>query len=170
MTKRNVCVLVLLAPLFSVSTQGQKTRSEPPYRPGELCDEIVTTVYPEWHAWMPRQKLARVEVRNCRVGESGFLQIAAWTSHASEPGLVVDTKRMTIVKLAMAGNVFVLQTAGASSDVVQVVYYKNGTPHLAFSDATRADVHIDMTAKKVILRWPQEKGPERVYEFPTGEY
>jgi hypothetical protein len=134
----------------------------------KLCDEVVTTLYPEWRSKLPRHKLRRVDVRNCRVGDWGVLQIAAWREGGGEPALVVDTDRTTIVKLAMAGNVFVLETAGASSNVVQAVVYENGIPRLALRDAIKAYAHIEVNWKKVVLGLPQEKGPERVYEFPTG--
>jgi hypothetical protein len=151
-----------------MSASGQQTRSGPPYRPGELCDEVVTTLYPEWSAKISRERLARVEVRNCRVKDWGFLQIAAWNEDATRPSLVVDTRRTTIVKVAIAGDVFVLETAGASSNVVQVVVYKNGRPQLVLDDAIKAYAHIEITWKKVVVGLPQEKGPDKVYEFPTG--
>jgi hypothetical protein len=68
----------------------------------------------------------------------------------------------------MVGDVFVLETAGASSNVVQVVLYENGTPRLALIDSIRAYARIDMSWKKVVVGLPQEEGPEKVYEFPTG--
>jgi hypothetical protein len=147
---------------------SQEIRGRPPYRADDLCSEIVTTLYPQWTAKIPPQKLRRVEIRNCRVQNWGFLQIAAWGEDASSPSLVVDTRRTTIVKAAMVRDVFVLETAGASSNVVQVVVYHNGTPRLVLDDSIKAYAHIEMSWKKVVVGLPQEKGPERVYEFPTG--
>jgi hypothetical protein len=166
MTRKSLWMLVVLAFWLGVPGMTQRGSTAPP----KLCEEVVTTLYPEWHSKLPRQKLARIEVRNCRVEDWGFLQIAAWNSDASEPSLVVDTKRSTIERLVMAGNVFVLETAGASSNVVQVVVYQSGRPQLVFSDATRGEVHIETTWQKVIVRRPQEGGPARVTEFPTGRY
>jgi hypothetical protein len=138
----------------------------------ELCDEVVTTAYPRWASARPRQTLPRVEVRVCRVDERGwgFLQIAAFEEHASQPSLLVDTLRTTIVKMAMAGDVFVLETAGASSNVVQVIVYEKGVPRLVLHDAIKAYAHIDMSWKKVVVGLPQQDGSEIVHEFPTGMY
>ena len=157
--------MILLLVFVAAPALGQNDRGSPP----KLCDEVVTTVYPQWLSRVPRQELRRVEVRNCRVEDWGFLQIAAWSDHGQRPALVVETKRSTIVKIAMTGDVFVLETAGASSNVVQVVVYEKGQPRLALSDAVKAYAHIDMSWKKVVVGLPQEEGPERVYEFATGE-
>jgi len=47
--------------------------------------------------------------------------------------------------------------------------YEKGTPTLVLNDAIKAYAHVDMSWKKVIVALPQQTGPERVYEFPTGE-
>lgn len=158
-------MIALLVFLFSISAFGQGAHASRP----KLCDEVVTTMYPEWISRIPRPNMRKVEVRNCRIGDWGFLQIAAWPDRGEQPSLLVETNRSTIVKIAMAGNVFVLETAGASSNVVQVVTYDKGTPRLVLSDAIKAYARIDMSWKKVVVALPQQKGPERVYEFPTGE-
>ena len=161
-----VAVLLLLTP--GAPMLGQHERSEPPYQAGDLCAEVVSTLYPQWTSRTTRESLARIEVRNCPVADWGFLQIAAWEEGASRPTLVVDTRRTTIVKVAMAGDVFVLETAGASSNVVQVVQYKSGRPQLVLDDAIKAYAQVDISWKKVVISLPQEKAPPKVYEFPTG--
>jgi hypothetical protein len=156
-----VRVLLLCFPLVLAAETERET-------PGELCKEVVTTLYPKWSAGEPRDRLRRVEVRNCRVASWGFLQIAAWKDSGTLPSLVVDTRRVTIVKAAMAGDVFVLETAGASSNVVQVVLYQGGEPKLVLDDAVKAYAQIELGWKKVSVILPGEGGTARVYEFPTG--
>ncbi len=161
LNKMLALIITLIGLAFSQSVQRSGTKP---------CEEVVTSLYPEWHSKLPREKLRHVDVRNCRTGDWGILQVAVWPEGGQNPGLVVDTNRSTIVKIAMAGDVFVLETAGASSNVVQVIVYRNGLPRLALSEAIKAYAHIDISWKKVIVGLPQEKGPERVFEFPTGEY
>jgi hypothetical protein len=168
MTSNAVCAIVVLLPTLGLAAPVQQVQTTAPHPPGHLCEEVVTTHYPQWTSKISRDRLARVEVRNCRVEDWGFLQIAAWNADAARPSLVVDTRRTTIVKTAMVGNVFVLETGGASSNVIQVVVYKDGRPQLVFDDAIKAYAHIDITWRKVVVGLPQDKGPEKVYEFSTG--
>ena len=129
MHNRSVCISPLLAVVLAMPALSH-AQTIPPRKP---CDEIVTTVYPGWLSRVPRQTLRRVEIRNCRVRDFGILQIVAWREGANVPDLVEDTDRFSIVKVAMSGDVFVLETAGASSNVVQVVLYENGIPRLAIA-------------------------------------
>lgn len=157
-------MLLLLAWVVSLSAVGQAA----PASNNGLCPEIVSTFYPQWTAKLQTERLRRIEVRNCRVEDWGFLQIAAWEEDASRPTLIVDTCRTTIVKAAMARDVFVLETAGVSSNVVQVVTYENGKPRLALDDAIKAYAGVDITWKKVVVVLSDGRDSERIYEFPTG--
>lgn len=161
---------IALPLLFVAFALGQETRSEPPYGPGDLCDEVVTTLYLRWVPGASRDRLARIEVRNCGLENHASLQIAAWNEDAIRPNLLAHTGGITIQRVTMDGNVFVLETTGASNSIFHVVIYDRGKPRLVFHDATRADVRIETTGQKVIIRWPQKEGADRVYEFPTGRY
>jgi hypothetical protein len=170
MTNQYLLKVVLLFSALSLGMFAQETRSEPPYGPGVLCDEVVTALYPRWIPGASRDRLARVEVRNCRLEGHASLQIAAWSEGAIRPDLLVHTNGIVIQRAVIDGNVFVLETEGASNNIFHVVIYDRGKPRLVFHDATRADVRIETTGQRVIIRWPQEKAPDRVYEFQTGEY
>lgn len=170
MIRKQIGVVVLLSLGCNWVSLGQEPRGGPPYRPSDLCDDVVQTFYLRWIPGASRNKLARVEIRNCRLDNHAALQIAAWNEDAVHPSLLADTYGITIQRVVMDGNVFVLETAGASNNIFHVVIYDRGKPRLVFHDATRADVRVETTGEKVILRWPQGDAPARVYEFPTGRY
>jgi hypothetical protein len=170
MTNKHIWAVVLLLLGSSLAKSGQEPRAEPPYGPSDLCDEVVSTFYLRWIPGVSRNKLARVEVRNCRFKDHAALQIAAWNEEAIRPNLMVHTQGITLQRVVLSGNVFVLETAGASNNIFHVVIYDRGKPRLAFHDATREDVRIETSAQSVIVRWPQREGRDRVYEFPTGRY
>jgi len=170
MTNNCLWMAVLLLPSLGVGEVSQQTRSVPPYAPEDLCGEVVFTLYPRWAAGTSRDRLARVEVRNCPSENHVSLQIAAWNEDADRPSVLVDTMGVAIQRVVMEGNVFVLETAGASNNIFHVVIYDRGKPRLVFHDATRGDVRIETTWQKVTIRWPQKDAPDRVYEFPTGRY
>ncbi len=163
----NRSIFQMLICLWALTCTSATAQPQPSSR-AEPCADVITTLYPEWHAKLPRETLPRIEIRNCRLGDWGILQIAAYRAGSGAPDLVVDTARTTVVKCVMARKVFILETAGASSNVVQVVTYDNGVPRLALSEAIRAYSRIQMSWKSVTVGLPQEDGSERKFEFATG--
>ena len=71
--------------------------------------------------------------------------------------------------VSVVDSVFVFETAGASSNVVQVIVFKNGKPELAMNDAFKAYVDIRVTGDWVTITVPKiGANPEKVFRFPTG--
>ena len=156
------CLAICLM-LSGLHLMGQADEKMP-----ELCSDVITTLVPQRVFQVPTQKLPRVELRSCEPGVSETLQIAAWERSASRPSLVVETSRSTIVQLAMSSNVFVIHSAGGSSDGLQVVVFNQGKPHLALEKYLRAAITIRLERDEVIVE-TREETKTSVFKFSKDE-
>jgi hypothetical protein len=137
-------------------------------REPRICDQLVTTLIPQRVFRVPDNQLPRVEIRSCAAGISEGLQLVAWQRGAFAPSLVVDTYRFTVAQLVMSGNAFVIQTAGGTTDVLQVIVYENGKPRLALERFIKGYPTITTRYEEVRIDIPQEDGPGAQVSFPTG--
>lgn len=131
----------------------------------QVCKQVLATLGTRRVFRLPLSTMQRVEIRTC---EEGSLQLVAWEKDRPAPSLVVETNRTSIVQLLVLGNVFVFETAGASSDVVQVILFEAGKPRLAFNDAFKATARIETSWKTVRMTVRNDDGSERTLTFPTG--
>jgi hypothetical protein len=106
-----------------------------------------------------------LEVRSCW---PGVLQLVAWGKNRVEP-LIVETSRTSIVSIATADDsVYVVETGGMSSNVIQAVVFEGGVPRLAFSDAFKAYAEIKISKIEVVVRIRVPGEPDKVLTFSTG--
>lgn len=130
-----------------------------------LCQELVTTLYFSWGAAGRPQPEPRLEIRYC----PGNLQFVAWTRPGQGPALVVDSRETHLDRMVLAGKVFVAFLSGASNYLVKVLVVEEGAARLAFEDATRGEVQVEVDAQKLVLTIEEQGGVRRSREFPTGE-
>lgn len=151
---------VVVRPVVSGQERSQR-------QPVEPCPLVVSRLGRDASVLTEPGKGNVLEIRSC---EPGVLQLVAWGRRATEP-LVVETGRTSLVSLVMsAENVFVVETAGASSNVVQVVVFENGVPRLALNDSARAFADIRVAWKEVVVTLAPPGEPARVFRFSTGNY
>ena len=68
----------------------------------------------------------------------------------------------------MAGDIIVIETAGASSNMVHVFEFKRGSaPRLLFENAFKQYLHAETSYKEVLL-YIAGDGPPVVLRFATG--
>ena len=130
-----------------------------------LCREIVTQLFPEGKPRTSIGDLPRLEVRRC---DEGILQVVGWSPKESVPHLIRDTNRTSITSLVTAGNVAVLETAGASSNVVQVIVFEAGKFTVAFEDAFKSYATITTSWKEVKITCFRSSQDTVERTFPTG--
>ncbi len=129
-----------------------------------LCDKVLTTLVRGSSSIGYAQRGNYLEIRSC---EPGVLQLAAWGLRQTAP-LVVETNRTSIVSLAtISDTVYAIQTAGASSNVVQVIVFENGIPRLALNEAIRAYADILITWKELVITIPSADSKPKVFKFAT---
>ena len=130
------------------------------------CGEILTQVFPRMGRGVSAKDVARLEIRRC--GEEGFLQLVGWARQETKPHLVADTMRTSVVSLLSSGDVTVVETAGASSNVVQVVIFESGRFRVAFEDAFKSYATISTSWKEVRIICRRANGEIVERTFPTG--
>jgi hypothetical protein len=80
-----------------------------------LCDKVLTRLARSAGIDRDRRAGNVVEIRAC---DPGVLQLVAWGTAAERP-LIVDTNRTSVASMTTAADtVYVIQTAGASSNVI----------------------------------------------------
>jgi hypothetical protein len=158
------------------------------------CSQILTALYPDWNPKLPREKQARVEVRNCGTADQIQLQIVAWTAYATEPAVVAKTgpgrtvwaelpdlpgaprlptiertkPDSRVVRIVMAGNVFLLETAGEGGNLVTVLLFDKGSVDKEFQIHTTRYLPVVLNGNKLTFRWWSDDGIERVIPYSTG--
>ena len=135
-----------------------------PHDQPPLCNKLLTTLARSSSSDRQAQKGNVLEIRSC---EPGVLQLAAWGAGQARP-LIVETNRTSIVSLAtVSDTVYVIQTAGASSNVVQVIVFENNVPRLALNEAVKAYADIRITWKEVVVTIPSTASESQVFKFAT---
>jgi hypothetical protein len=130
-----------------------------------LCNKVVTTLARNAVVDRERRTGNMVEIRAC---DPGVLQIVAWGTETERP-LIVETNRTSLASLTTAADtVYVIQTAGASSNVIQVIVFEKGVPHLRVNEAVKAYADVQFTWKEVLIRIPLPGESPLVFHFPTG--
>lgn len=133
-----------------------------------LCEEIVTTLVPQFIFKVPTSDLERVEIRKCFPGLADSLQLVAWQRAARKPSLVLETTDFTIVQLVMSGRVFVVETTGGTRDIVWVITYQSGVPKLALKAITKGYAVVTSDYKRVSIEYPDLNKQIRQHSFDTN--
>jgi hypothetical protein len=140
-------IIALLATLSSVIPTASARRAEG----SNLCSKVVGLLATYFVNGTPQSELARVEVRQCSIEEGQYLQLVAWPGGESARPLLIDTGKEVIVQAVSRENIFVVEIAGGSSDLVFVVGYKGGNPELLLKRATKGIVEVKTTQDAVDL-------------------
>jgi hypothetical protein len=102
-----------------------------------------------------------VEVRAC---EAGVLQLVAIGNSI----ITVETNRTSVVSAVFVSDVvFAIQTAGASSNMVHVIVFDNGVPHVALIRSVKAYAQFSVSWKTLTVSIPVAGGRFEKHEFPT---
>lgn len=131
-----------------------------------LCDILLTRLIPARSVRLQDSEAQRLEIRTCV--PSRILQVVAFSESSDVPAFFIDTHRTSISTLVMAGDVIVLETAGASSNVLQVfVFPRRGAPQMVFEDAFKAYATVETAFRDVKIRIGAGNRA-RVLTYPTG--
>lgn len=139
-----------------------------------LCDEILTTLIPQRVFRTPAARLPRVEIRSCMPGLTENLQLVAWEADARKPSFSVTTSDETIVQLAMAGAVSVVETTGGAHDIIFVIVYEGSAsllsskPRLALQAVTKSEVTITSNHQKFSIDYLNLRGNDNTSSIPHG--
>jgi hypothetical protein len=134
----------------------------------DLCSEIQSSLVPQSKFTVPTTKLARLEIRRCDLEYADLLQLVGWAGGASRPALIVDTNRSTVAELVMRGNVVVIVTAGATTEVLQVIRFSKGVPKLALERHLKEIPKVTISSDTVNIRFTYE-GLSETHLFPINE-
>jgi hypothetical protein len=115
------------------------------------CDIVVGVLGTDFNYRVPSSQSARVDVRQCSPGDSATIQLVAWRSGEATPALVINTDDFGVVQTAARGNVFVIETGGATRDQVFVIVYDRGEPKLALKRVTKGSARITLSSSAVDL-------------------
>jgi hypothetical protein len=180
-----VLVLLLLANMLMAQTAS-----------GELkpCEPILTTFYPGWDSKVPAHKQARVEIRNCGTADKVELQIVAWTAYAAEPSAVLktgagrivwnrdprfqgglrlptvqrDNADNRIVRVVMAGNIFIVETAGEGRSLVTVLLFERGGVWVPSQKDSDRHLPVELYDNTVTLTSWSQNGTQWKSTYSTG--
>lgn len=145
---------------FILGSQMLGAESQP-----ALCTDVLTTLARSRATASHRASGNLVEIRSC---DPGVLQIAAWGARGTAP-LIVETNRTSIVSLATASDtVYVVETAGASSNAIQVIVFDHGVPRLALNEAGKAYADIRISWKEVVVTIAPDGEPPKSFRFATN--
>ncbi len=156
MTKHLALATLLLA---SASGQVVHTSTVP-------CSTVVGVLIPQIRYQVPPDRLARVEIRQCRADGIEELQLAAWASDSEEPEIVLNTSDFTIASAAISANTVVVITASRTRNQVYAVQFSKETPILSLhrSSRGRATIMVEYDHIAITVRNTGEGGPE-TYRF-----
>jgi hypothetical protein len=109
----------------------------------------------------------RVEVRRCEPKASGVLQVVVRDRTAGRQIAVYETDRFVVVQMVLAGQLLALETAGASSNVIQVIEVAGRSSRVAFQEAYKCYAEVSTSRSAVQVRIPCK--PELgLLRFGTG--
>lgn len=140
---------IVLFPFLSMITVRSLAPAAPPAeRP---CETIVGQLATEFTYKVPNSRLGRVEIRQCSPDDKATIQLVAWRSGDTSPALVIDTTDFGVVQAVARGNVFVVETGGATRDQVFVIVYDRGKPRLALKRVTKGTTRITVSRLAIEL-------------------
>jgi len=105
------------------------------------CDTVVGLLTTDFVYGVSNDRLARVEIRQC-LGQSAAIQLVAWKTGDATPALIVNTNDFGVVQTTARGNVFVIETGGATRDQVFVIVFTRGSPEAVLQRVTRGTAQV----------------------------
>ena len=147
--------LVWILGLSASALFGQSSQE-----PGS-CKTLIGQFFP--HQSRLKVGSSSLDIRVCE--PSGMIQLMA--RGGSGAPLLVDTNRTSVSSIVMAGDIVVIETAGASSNMVHVFEFKPGSaPRILYENAFKQYLHAETSYKEVVLYLAGD-GP-LVLRFATG--
>ena len=143
MNRAKQAVTTSLLLIASLSAQSHEAATKP-------CPIVVVKLATEFIYQVSQATLPRVEVRHCD-GVSDTLQLAAWQRNGSMPALIVDTGDFGVIQAAARGNVFVIETSGATTDTVYLIDYEHGRPKLILKRVSHETAEMRVTDDAIEL-------------------
>jgi hypothetical protein len=155
------CVLALALQATQVSTEAQP--------PIPACTSSTVAASIDLDSVPEPARRYRLEIRRCLAATSGVLQVSVLDAKADHVLATFETNRFSVVQLVTIGRIVVLETAGASSNVLQVIEVRDNTAKLVFYDADKCYAGISTSRKVVSIKLPcmTKVGTLR---FDTGLY
>jgi|SRR5947209_10936286 len=146
MTSSWITLLLFISPTTATAENESFGRRQAEAR--GLCSDVVLSLALGVHAHAGVGQFPRVEVRRCP--PVGGLQLAAWETGVKAPSLVRDIERFSLGQVLVSGNIVVIEAPGPY-DVILVLRYTRGQPHIEFSDSTHDEIRIGSKGSVVIL-------------------
>lgn len=140
------CVLALALQATQVSTEAQA--------PIPACTSSTVAASIDLDSVPEPARRYRLEIRRCLAATSGVLQVSVLDAKTDHVLGTVETNRFSVVQLVTVGRIVVLETAGASSNVLQVIEVRDDTAKLAFTDAHKCNAEISTSWKVVRIKLP----------------
>lgn len=115
------------------------------------CEDIVGLLRTDFIYKTRHTQPPRVEVRQCEPGYAETIQLVAWRSGERKPALVINTYDFGVIQAAARGNLFIIETGGATRNQVFVIAYERGEPKLVLKRVTKGTARIIVNGSAVEL-------------------